>query len=188
MRAGMRDPGDWHARQPGRWVWQVESYSDSPLAGPARKLAAWLETHILVERRLGLIHGDYHLGNVIASFEEPRVAAIVDWELATIGDPALDIAHLMVGWPVDNPRSAHADLDTAGLPTRDELRDEYFRTAGYDVADLLWFQVLACLRLGVLLEGTHAQALEGRAAMETGLRLHRLAQGLFDEAFEILDS
>lgn len=178
LAAGFRSPDGWLERQPARWLAQLGGYGVADLIPAGEELARWLARHVPRSWRPGLIHGDYHLGNVLVAPEEPRLAAVVDWELATVGDPLLDLAHLLVAWPVGNPGSAHAGLAAPGLPDRARMLARYPE----DVHHLDWYGVLACFRLGVLLEGSHSRARAGAAPVELGDRLHALAVNLFDQA------
>ncbi|WP_063129750.1 phosphotransferase family protein [Nocardia fusca] len=181
VAAGFRSPDGWLERQPARWLEQLAGYETGDLVEQGTVLSRWLTEHRPTIWQKGLIHGDYHLGNILVRPDEPRLAAVVDWELATLGDPLLDLAHLLVGWPVGNPHSSHADLDAPGLPGRGALLERYIRSGG-EVHDLDWYGVLAAFRLGVLLEGTYARSRRGLATPELGARFHGLATHLFDRA------
>lgn len=130
------------------------------------------------------MHGDYHIANVLFRIDQPKVAAILDWELATLGDPLLDLGRLLAAWPDSNgdgPLSQKvAPWD--GFPHRDELIERYALGSGRALSDLLWFEVLACYKLGIILEGTKARADAGLADRATGDRLHRSAVALVRRA------
>jgi aminoglycoside phosphotransferase (APT) family kinase protein len=133
----------------------------------------------------GLIHGDFHFANVLISRNEGRVAAVVDWELSTIGDPLLDLGHLLATWP-DPASGTTTMLSLPGLPTREEIVARYAEGSTRDVEAVGWYQVLACYRLGIILEGTHARACAGQAPRETGDRLHAMTVGLFEQALRLV--
>jgi aminoglycoside phosphotransferase (APT) family kinase protein len=143
------------------------------------EIAGWLEAHRPAHWSAGIIHGDFHFANVIFDPERPRLAAVVDWELATIGDPLLDLGHLLATWPVQF--ATLAGFRPAGLPSRDEVLAEY---AGFgrsvDHAD--WYEVLAAFRLAIIIEGTFVRAIEGKTTEANGKRLHTAAVGLLDRA------
>ncbi|MFG1667800.1 phosphotransferase family protein [Streptomyces sp. Y7] len=176
----------WLARQVGRWSAQLDSYrkyENYPGFEPEAvdRVTAWLSEGQPRSAEIGVIHGDFHLANVIVRPDTGTVAAIVDWELAAIGDPLLDLGHLLATWPVDdNPVSA--DLSAPGLPGRDDLVEHYATRTGRDLDALTWFRVLACYRLAVVLEGTNARAGAGQAPADMGTRLHAMAQALIDQA------
>jgi aminoglycoside phosphotransferase (APT) family kinase protein len=89
--------------------------------------------------------------------DTPELAALVDWELTTIGDPLLDLGHLLAMWPTNQPdESPMAPLNLPGLPTEDEVVAHYAGCGSRDIDDLPWYRVLACYRLGIILEGSNA--------------------------------
>jgi aminoglycoside phosphotransferase (APT) family kinase protein len=177
-------------RQVGRWRKQLESYRDYPgWPGPdaipgVEKIAAWLTTHQPRHFTPGIIHGDYHLANVLFRPDGPGLAAIVDWELATLGDPLIDLGWLLATWP--DPASGRPGVAAVqpwdGFPSAEELVARYAEGSVRDLSAIEWYAVLACYKLGILLEGTHARACAGKAAPETGDRLHASTLGLFERA------
>jgi aminoglycoside phosphotransferase (APT) family kinase protein len=180
----------WLERQVERWRSHLASYDTVPgypgpdIPGVAR-VASWLDAHRPTSWTPGLIHGDFHFANVLIARDEGRVAAVVDWELTTIGDPLLDLGHLLATWP-DPVTGSTAMLVLPGLPSREELIGRYAAGSTRDVSAVGWYQVLACYRLGIILEGTHARAGAGQAAKETGDRLHAMTVGLFEQALRLI--
>jgi aminoglycoside phosphotransferase (APT) family kinase protein len=176
----------WLERQCERWGRLLTSYERlagfrSCLTG-AGKLEAWLRDHRPSAWRPGLIHGDFQFSNVIVEPDGSRLAAIVDWELASIGDPLLDLGHMLATWPTSETPPPAVVFDTPGLPSRDELIERYRCGSSRDVGNIDWYQVLACFRLASILEGSYARAKAGLAPLETGNRLHGIAIALFEEA------
>ncbi len=174
-------------RQVGRWKAQLESYAEIPewdgrkdIPGVAR-VGDWLDANRPQSFRPGIIHGDYHLANVMFRFDEPRLAAIVDWELTTIGDPLLDLGWLLATWPEGNTGTVSV-TPWEGFPSADELVAHYAKQTTRDLSGLHWYSVLACYKLGIILEGTYARACAGKAPKETGDRLHASTIGLFERA------
>ncbi|MGH3744851.1 MAG: phosphotransferase family protein [Mycobacteriales bacterium] len=177
-------------RQVARWGAHLASYSqlpgygDTPRIGGTAEVGRWLDAHRPATWTPGLIHGDYHLANVLADPASPRVAAVVDWELTTIGDPLLDLGWLLSSWP--SPHGPSVLTGTAeladGLPTTTELLDRYADRTTRDLSPIGWYEVLACYKIGIVLEGTHARALAGQAPRETGDQLHRHATLLLERA------
>ncbi len=178
-------------RQVGRWKAQLESYAEIPewdgrndIPG-INRVGDWLDANRPRSFQPGIIHGDYHLANVMFRFDAPRLAAIVDWELTTIGDPLLDLGWLLATWPDDADRSDAGTVAVQpweGFPSADELVAHYARQTTRDLSGLQWYGVLACYKLGIILEGTHARACEGKAPKETGDKLHASTIGLFERA------
>ncbi len=187
---GFGRPDNYLERQVARWGAQLESYSENadwpgPTAIPGvEKVARWLESERPSSFEPGVIHGDYHLGNVMFRPDGPELAAIVDWELATIGDPLLDLGWLLATWQEDErPRDHGINVQPwAGFPTPQELVRHYGQRTHRDISAIDWYAVLACYKLGIILEGTHARACAGRAPQETGDRLHAHAVSLFERA------
>ncbi len=184
----------WLERQVERWRGQLASYSDQDgYGGPdmpgVDAVATWLDAHRPTTWRAGLIHGDFHLANVLFHPSEPRLAAVVDWELATVGDPLLDLGHLLATWPSpergDGPTTVA--VPGAAMTPVDDIIARYSEGSDRDVSVLLWYRVLACYRLGIILEGTHARAAAGRAPKEVGDLLHAMTVGLFAQALQLIE-
>ena len=176
-------------RQVPRWSAQLESYGEYPdWPGPAglgdvAGVGRWLEANAPSAIKPGLMHGDYHIGNVLFG-EDGSLAAILDWELSTLGDPLLDLGRLLAAWP-EPDGSGPLSLTVSpwdGFATRDELIERYAAGTGRALDDLLWFEVLACFKLAIILEGTFARASAGLADPETGRRLHGSAAALMARA------
>jgi aminoglycoside phosphotransferase (APT) family kinase protein len=188
---GLGRTDGWLDRQVGRWRRQLDSYDKIPgYEGPGElgsvdEIGQWLEQHRPTGYTPGLIHGDFHLGNLIYTSEPPEVCAIVDWELAAVGDPLLDLAHMLATWP-DGRLAPAVRAEISDLPTDAEMVARYVGRSGRDIAHLPWYRVLACYRLGILLEGSKARADAGRAPAETGRRLHEVAIHLFDQARDLV--
>lgn len=196
--AGLSDLGraeGFLERQVGRWKKQLAGYTEyEGWAGPAQiegveAVAAWLEAHRPTHFRPGLIHGDYHLANVLYRYDGPALAAIVDWELTTIGDPLLDLGWLLATWPQNEETREDATPGASipvtpweGFPTAHELVERYAGQTDRDMDHMDWYAVLACFKLGIILEGTHARAAAGKADRATGDRLHAQTLSLFRRA------
>ncbi|MFC9977648.1 phosphotransferase family protein [Spirillospora sp. NPDC127200] len=192
--AGFGKPEGFLERQVGRWTAELESYGaldgyPGPDVPGLDEVASWLEANRPATWRPGIMHGDYHLANLMYSFDGPRVAAIVDWEMCTIGDPLLDLGWLLATWPGQDDESAQlaGPLGAAGgLPDAAGLVAAYAEraeaAAGRDLSAITWYAVLACFKLGIVLEGTHARACAGKAPKETGDLLHSITLGLFRRA------
>ena len=187
---GFGRPDNYLERQVSRWRAQLDGYekfSEWPGAsalGDVDKVAQWLENNRPASFKPGILHGDYHLANVMYCPDSAELAAIVDWELSTIGDPLLDLGWLMATWP-DEARIASGQAAVTpwqGFPTCDELVAHYAARTERDMTHIEWYGVLACYKLGILLEGTYARACAGRAPKAIGDTLHTKAVGLFARA------
>jgi len=189
---GFGKPEGYLERQVARWQSQLEGYAElEGYPGPEipgfEQVASWLDQNRPKSYQPGIIHGDYHLANVMYRNDAPQLAAIVDWELSTIGDPLLDLGWLLATWPdADSlsPAAVGGGIEPwEGFPTAEQLVARY-REAGSsrDLDSVPWYEVLACYKLGIILEGTHARACAGRAPKATGDVLHATTVGLFQRA------
>jgi aminoglycoside phosphotransferase (APT) family kinase protein len=191
---GFGQPDNYLERQVGRWRKQLASYQafvewPGPGALPnLERISAWLECHRPKQFKPGIIHGDYHLRNVIFSHEGPELLAIVDWELTTVGDPLVDLGGLVATWRNEaHPTTGALAIEPwHGFPTAPELIRRYAQASDRDLSNVDWYVVLACFRLGIILEGTYARACAGRAPRETGDTLHTQAITLFHRASDIV--
>ncbi len=119
----------------------------------------------------------------MARRDRPALAAIVDWELTTVGDPMLDLGWLLATWPdAEGSVVGSATVPAADLPRPAELVARYGENSTRDVAYAPWYEVLACYKLGIILEGTHARAGAGLAPKATGDQLHASTLSLFARA------
>jgi aminoglycoside phosphotransferase (APT) family kinase protein len=148
-------PDGFHERQVDRWTRYLDRVKGRELPG-FETAAAWLRAHKPLDYVPGLMHGDYQFANVMYRHGAPaRLAAIVDWEMGTVGDPKLDLAWMLRGWPEDThaPEAATASyVDLTGMPSRDALVRHYSEVSGRQVDDMDYYDVLAQWKLGVVLE------------------------------------
>lgn len=188
---GFGRPDGYLERQVTRWRWQLEQYLamdgypgwDLP---HVEEITSWLEGNRPADQTATVLHGDVHLGNVLFHFDRPAVAAFIDWELATVGDPLVDLAQLLVTWPDGEGRSAVGPAASAPglapLASEDELVAAYAAVSPRDLGALTWYKALACFRMGSIVEGTRARACGGLAPVSVGEELHLAARALFERA------
>jgi aminoglycoside phosphotransferase (APT) family kinase protein len=184
--AAIRRPGSFLARQVPQFLGLLESYRHDaydPGSLPAvADLSQWLEHNRPPDGEPGIMHGDAHLNNVLLRRDRPELAAFIDWEMCTIGDPLLDLGWMMVCWPSE-PNTIDAGSELAalgGLAERRELLDAYEAAAGRSIPQLDWYVALACFKLGIVIEGTWSRYLAGQASREAGERLHTSAASLLE--------
>lgn len=179
-------------RQVPRWLGELDSYSQLagyPGAdiGDVTRVAEWLDRHRPRTWTPGIMHGDFHISNVMFRHDEPEIAAIVDWEMTTIGDPLLDLGWMLSLWagPDDvDDLLGSAYASGGGLPTEQEIVQCYADRSSRDISAIDWYVVLACFKLGIVLEGTYARSFVSQASVETGLRLHEITLRLFERAIQ----
>jgi aminoglycoside phosphotransferase (APT) family kinase protein len=159
---GLQDlgrPDGFHERQVDRWTAFLERIKGRELPG-FDEAAAWLRAHKPVDFIPGLMHGDYQFANVMYRDGAPaRLAAIVDWEMGTVGDPKLDLGWTVQGWPDDTSvETATTYVDMVGMPSRDQVVARYAEVSGRQVDDLDYYLILAKWKLAVVLEQGYQRA------------------------------
>jgi aminoglycoside phosphotransferase (APT) family kinase protein len=173
-------------RQVPQWLGMLDGYAKFdgyPAHGLPHvdELASWLTEHRPPTFLPGIMHGDFHMANLMFRNDGPQVAAIVDWEMCTLGDPLLDLGWLLATWPRDGAIGVPGGGVT-DMPTRTELIAHYGASAQRSVEHALWYAVMASFKLAIVLEGTHARAHAGKAPPAIGDMLHAIAIGLLDNA------
>ena len=183
-------PEGYLERQADRWLAQLEDY-ERHAEWPGRaglpgvdRIADWLRANLPPASPTGILHGDYQFANVMYRPDSGELAAIVDWELATIGDPLVDLGWIVACYPGSGgPELPVLKVEPwEGFPTADELVARYAEISPRSLDHVDWYVVLACFRLGIILEGTHARACAGRAPKATGDLLHATAAALMGRA------
>ena len=189
---GFGKPDGFLERQSGRWMKQIESYATfEDWTGfkelpDIDRIISWLDDNLPQKFTPGIIHGDCHLANTMFAHESAELAAFVDWELATIGDPLIDLGWVMATW-ADEHTAVVGDIEPwDGFANLDELIAHYDERSARNLDAIAWYGVLACFKLGAILEGTHARASAGKAPKETGDRLHAMTISLFDRAHRLI--
>ena len=156
---GLGKPDGFLDRQVSRWLAQLDRYLDRDLP-ELDFLPAWLDENRPTMSPAGIIHGDYSPFNVMVAPEPPaRLAAIVDWDTGTIGDPLLDIGHLLARWtePGEDPVIDVQAGGVDGYPSRAEMAARYAERTGRDLRALAYYEALALFKLAVILEGRYAR-------------------------------
>lgn len=169
--AGLADfgkPGSYFARQLDRWSRQYRACVAEPLPDMTR-LMDWLERSLPADDgQVALVHGDWRLDNMIFAAQAPEVAAILDWELATLGHPLADLAYQCMQWrlPHESKMPGLGGLDRAaiGLPSEAEYVAAYARRRGITVTDWPFYLAFAFFRLAAILAGVAARAEGGNAS------------------------
>lgn len=196
-KVGLTDfgkPAGFLERQVPRWLSELESYKQfegygDPDIPEVERVAEWLDQNRPAWWQPGIMHGDFHLANVMFDRSSANVSAIVDWEMSTIGDPLLDLGWLLATWQLPEAPSIFggAFMQSSGLPAPAHLVARYAERSTRDLTGIHWYVVLACFKLGIVLEGTHARAVADLAPKETGDELHTTTLRLFERALQIMD-
>ncbi|MHA7649954.1 phosphotransferase family protein [Mycobacterium sp. ML4] len=153
---GFGRPDGFHDRQVDRWLAFLDAYKVRELPG-LHEAADWLRRNRPRHYTPGIMHGDYQFANVMFAHGAPaRLAAIVDWEMTTVGDPLLDLAWALLGYAGEEPRAGGFYLDMEGMPPRRELLAHYESVSGLSTENINYYLVLANWKLGIVLEKTYA--------------------------------
>jgi aminoglycoside phosphotransferase (APT) family kinase protein len=173
-------PERYLARQVDRWSRQYAASrtEDDPAM---TSLTAWLQQHLPPDDEIALVHGDYRLGNLIVHPTEPRIVAVVDWELSTLGAPLGDLAYVCMYYrlPHEVMPAGLAGMDSAalGIPAEEEFLADYCRHAGRGPPPHWPFYLAFSLfRTAAITQGVYARALQGNAADQRAIEHGRLAR------------
>ena len=181
-------------RQAPRWLAQLERYTiyeQWPGSGKTKSInaiAQWLEDNCPTSFEPGVLHGDPHMANVMFRLDSGEVAALIDWELATIGDPLIDLGWIIATWP--DPDGTQTLLlegaEWGAYPSIEDLIKHYDERSSRDLGNISWYGVLGCFKLGIILEGTYARYCAGKAAKDVAERLHSSAIRLIERALQLI--
>ena len=178
-------PDGFHERQVDRWTTFLERIKGRELPG-FDEAAAWLRGHKPIDYVPGLMHGDYQFANVMFEDGAPaRLAAIVDWEMGTVGDPKLDLGWMVQGWPEDTSAPSAAEgsyVNMTGMPSRDQVLAHYAEVSGRQVDDIDYYLVLAKWKLAVVLEQGFQRAGDDEKLLAFGPIVIDLMRGAADLA------
>jgi aminoglycoside phosphotransferase (APT) family kinase protein len=178
-------------RQLVRWTRQYEASKIDEIPEMDR-LIEWLNRHIPAEDETTIAHGDYRMENLIFHPAEPRVVAVLDWELATIGHPLADLAYNCLSYRLAGTHDhgfPAGDLGALGLPAEADYVAAYTRRSGRAVIDAWeFFIVFAMFRIAAILAGVYRRGLDGNAADARALEASRDYRMIADRAWDIARS
>jgi aminoglycoside phosphotransferase (APT) family kinase protein len=187
-------PGNYFERQIGRWTKQYRASETEPIASMDR-LIEWLPQHVIADDASAIAHGDFRLDNLIVHRDEPRVIAVLDWELATLGHPLADFAYHAMAWRLtwDQFRGmAGNDLAALGIPSEREYVARYCERTGregIDARDWEFCVVFGMFRLAAILQGIAKRARLGNAAdAGGGAEVGRRARTIADVAWRQVEA
>ncbi len=184
-------PGNYYERQIGRWSKQYIA-SKTEQIDAMDKLMAWLPENIPEQKKTVVVHGDYRLGNTLIHPKEPRVTAVLDWELSTLGDGLADLGYLCQDYHADAYFSAglsSANLEELGIPTEEEFVAEYCRHAGLDKIDnWLFYVIYNMFRSAAIIQGVYKRGLDGNASSDTAIEYREIARIRSERAWALVES
>lgn len=183
-------PGNYYERQIGRWSKQYLASKTEEIEAMDR-LMAWLPDNIPEQGKSVIVHGDYRLGNALIDPNEPRIAAVLDWELSTLGDGLADLGYLCQdyhGEAYNDVGLAGADLDALGIPTEQEMVAEYCRHAGIGKIDNWPFYLIYNMfRSAAIIQGVYKRGLDGNASSEKALEYKDAARLRAERGWKLVE-
>ena len=191
-------PGSYAERQVRRWrrQWELTRPRTRDLPGLDR-VGAWLQEHLPAEAETTIVHGDYKMDNVLFAFDAPALLAILDWELATIGDPLADVGWLLASWgdrrQIDEEQGEEPDeappvTTREGFPDQDELAAMYAARSGRSLGDLRFHRLLALFKGAVIGEGIYMRFIEGNVTNPRGARMEQQVPQRIARMLRLLES
>lgn len=186
---GFGRPEGYLRRQVDRWSGQLDT--GIRVSPELREVSRRLAASIPRREQAVLVHGDFRMDNVMLDSGDPgRVTAVLDWEMATLGDPLADLGMLLMYWRRPGERcaaDAHRLTTGEGFMERSEIVDRYRSLTGFDVGDLDFFEVLAHFKLAVIVEGIHARNQAGETVGDSFQQIEAIPASLMESALELGD-
>jgi aminoglycoside phosphotransferase (APT) family kinase protein len=181
-------PGNYFERQIGRWSKQYVASITEPIDSMNR-LIDWLPQHIpaLQNEKVSVVHGDFRLDNLIFHPSEPRVLAVLDWELSTLGDPLADFAYHCMAWHVDPSQFrgiAGLDWHALGIPDEADYVKRYCARTGFAIeGDWNFYLAYNMFRIAAILQGIMRRVVDGTAASAQAIDAGRRARPMAELAW-----
>lgn len=197
VKVGLSDfgkPGSYVERQIGRWIKQYRA-AETERIDAMENLIEWLPKNVPQETSASVTHGDYRFDNVIFHPTEPRILAVIDWELATLGDPVADFVYHCMSYRMPGStieKMSDADKTALGIPTEMQYRKMYCeRTGRKEIPNFDFYMAFSMFRLAGILQGIVKRAIDGNAssaqAAEHGKRTRPVAEAGWKQALRVID-
>ncbi|MBW1889957.1 MAG: phosphotransferase [Deltaproteobacteria bacterium] len=192
--AGLADfgkPGNYMARQTGRWTKQYLASQTDDIQSMDR-LMAWLADNVPDDDTTSIVHGDFRLENMIVHPVEPRIIAVLDWELSTLGHPLADLAYNCMGYHLpadDNVKFGYMGIDfqATGIPTEDDYVKAYCRRTGrQEIPDWTFYIAFSLFRIAAIVQGVYKRGLDGNASASDAQTYGEQVRGLADVAWDLV--
>jgi aminoglycoside phosphotransferase (APT) family kinase protein len=187
--AGLADygkPGNYFGRQVDRWTKQYR-LAETGRMEQVERLIEWLPQTLPEQTRTSVVHGDYRIDNMIYAKDRPKVLAVLDWELSTLGDPLADFTYVAMAWVTENGgRSGVMDLDrkALGIPELEEIAERYCAATGRaSVPDMNWYFAYNFFRLTGIMQGIKKRVIDGTASSSHAKAMSERVQPLADMAW-----
>ncbi|MCZ6856021.1 MAG: phosphotransferase [Gammaproteobacteria bacterium] len=182
-------PGNYYERQINRWTRQYLASQTEDIQAMT-KLMEWLPQNIPEQGETVIVHGDYRLGNTLIHPTEPKLVALLDWELSTLGDGLADLGYVCQDYHGDSYNDAGlsgADLAALGIPSEDEFLAEYRRHAGLERIDnWLFYVIYNMFRSAGIIQGVYKRGLDGNASSDKALEYKEAARMRSERAWSLV--
>ncbi len=183
-------PGNYYRRQYDRWAKQYRASETEPIPSMDR-LIDWLPDNIPETDETTLVHGDYRIGNCLVHPNAPRVVAVLDWELSTLGHPLADLAYTLMVYHVDTGRTGNfldTDFEATGIPTEEELVTRYCELTGRgDIENWHFYVVFAIFRIAAIVQGVYKRGLDGISASAQSIEYKDICRLRADQAWQMVE-
>lgn len=185
-------PGNYMARQVSRWARQYEASQTNDIES-MNNLIQWLKDHIPADDSTTIVHGDFRLENMIIHPQEPRVVAVLDWELSTLGHPLADLAYNCMGYHMpdlgDKQFSlSNKDLQSWGIPNEKQYVAAYCRrTRRADIPGWNFYMAFGIFRLAAIVQGVYKRGLDGIASAANAREYGDMVRFLSDTAWQLVE-
>ncbi|HJW54175.1 MAG TPA: phosphotransferase family protein [Burkholderiaceae bacterium] len=181
-------PGNYFSRQIDRWTRQYKASETEPIEA-MDQLIAWLPQHIPPGDETSIVHGDYRLDNMIFHPSEPRILALLDWELSTLGHPLADFSYHCMSWHIPPGQFrgiGGLDLKTLGIPAEQEYIARYCARTGRTIRqeDFAFYLAYNMFRMAGILQGVMKRHVEGLAASEEALKAGKAARPMAEMGWD----
>lgn len=183
-------PGNYFARQISRWTRQYESSATENLE-VMNRLIKWLPENIPESEQVGVVHGDFRIGNCLIDPVAPKISAVIDWELSTLGDPLADVGYVCQMFYISALEFGLAgkDLAALGIPDQKQFVTEYCRFAGIEKVENLEFSIIYNLfRLAGISQGVYKRGLDGNASSVQALQFKDVVREYAETAWKMVEA
>ena len=191
--AGLADfgrPGNYYERQLHRWVGQYRA-SETETIPAMEHLVEWLPAHVPGDDAAALVHGDFRIGNTVVHATEPRIVAVLDWELSTLGHPLGDLGYLCTAFRMPPGIDGFRGLDLAslGIPAEADVVRRYCQLTGRDgIRDWEFYVAFALFRLAAICQGIMGRVRDGTASDPDARRRGERARPLAEAAWAVVEA
>lgn len=181
-------PGNYVARQLSRWGKQYKA-SETESIEEMDRLLEWLPANAPETETTTIVHGDYRLDNMIFHPTEPRVLAVIDWEISTLGDPLADFSYVMMMWRIPKEQGGlyGHDLEALGIPGEQALIDRYCaRTGRTSIGNWQFYMAYNLWRIACIRQGVYARSLDGTASNKLAGESGKLVRPNAEQAWKVV--